>query len=110
MLRKVDRYLYDIKESIESIEEFLGENRDFSAYQKNKLLKRAIERELEIIGEATNQILKIQPDIQVTHARRIVDLRNWIIHGYEKVGMDCYSGIGSVKYCESQPGDYDTCL
>ena len=85
MLRKVDRYLYDIKESIESIEEFLGENRDFSAYQKNKLLKRAIERELEIIGEATNQILKIQPDIQVTHARRIVDLRNWIIHGYDKV-------------------------
>ena len=35
-----------------SIEEYLGEKRDFIAYEQNKLLRRAVERELEIIGEA----------------------------------------------------------
>lgn len=38
--------------SILSIEEYLGEKRDFIAYEQNKLLRRAVERELEIIGEA----------------------------------------------------------
>ena len=46
------RYLYDIQQSILSIEEYLGEKRDFIAYEQNKLLRRAVERELEIIGEA----------------------------------------------------------
>jgi len=49
------------------------------------MLRRAIERELEIIGEATNRILKIDPNIEITNSRRIVDLRNWVIHGYDKV-------------------------
>jgi uncharacterized protein with HEPN domain len=49
------------------------------------LLRRGIERELEIIGEATNWILKIDADIKISESRRIVDLRNWVIHGYDKV-------------------------
>lgn len=51
----------------------------------NKLLRRGIERELEIIGEATNRILKMDDQINISDARRIVDLRNWVIHGYDKV-------------------------
>ena len=85
MRHSVNKYLHDIKGSIESIEEYLGDKRDFSDYQKDKLLRRGIERELEIIGEATNRILKMDPEIQISEARRIVDLRNWIIHGYDKV-------------------------
>ena len=85
MQHSIHKYLYDIKRSINSIEEYLGEKRNFSDYQKNKLLRRAIERELEIIGEATNRLLKIDPEIKISEARRIVDLRNWIIHGYDKV-------------------------
>ena len=79
------KYLYDIQESIESINEFLGEKRDFKVYQSNKLLRRAVERELEIIGEATNKLLRIEPNIDITNARRIVNLRNWVIHGYDRV-------------------------
>ena len=85
MPHKIEKYLYDIKESINSIEEYLGDKRDFFEYQKNKLLRRGIERELEIIGEAINRILKINSDIEIPEARRIVDLRNWVIHGYDKV-------------------------
>ena len=85
MQLEVQKYLFDIKESIESIYNFLGEQRDFNEYKSNKLLRRGIERELEIIGEATNRILKIDDQIEIGNARRIVDLRNWVIHGYDKV-------------------------
>jgi uncharacterized protein with HEPN domain len=58
MQREVLKYLFDIKTSIYSIYEFLGEKHDFTQYKSNKLLRRGVERELEIIGEATNRILK----------------------------------------------------
>ncbi len=85
MARSIQKYLYDIQQSISSIEEYLGEKRDFFAYEQNKLLRRAVERELEIIGEAAKHILDMEPDIQIDDARKIVDLRNFVIHGYDKV-------------------------
>jgi uncharacterized protein with HEPN domain len=85
MNREIKKYLYDIKSSIESINDYLGEKRNFFEYQENKLLRRGIEREIEIIGEAMNNILKISPDINIQNARQIVDTRNWVIHGYDKV-------------------------
>lgn len=51
-----EKFLFDIKESIESIESYLGDERDFNIYQNNKMLRRAIEREFEIIGEAMSRI------------------------------------------------------
>lgn len=81
MRLEIKKYLYDIQASINSIYEFLGDKRDFEFYQSNKMLRRAVERELEIIGEASNRILKIDSGIQIDKARKIVDLRNWVIHG-----------------------------
>jgi uncharacterized protein with HEPN domain len=52
---------------------------------KPKLLRRAVERELEIIGEAANRILKLDSEFPIENARKIVDVRNWVIHGYDKV-------------------------
>ena len=85
MKREVKKYLYDIRTSIESIYDFLGEERDFSEYQNNKLLRRGIEREIEIIGEAVNRIMKIDPEFKIENARQIIDTRNWVIHGYDRV-------------------------
>jgi len=82
---KIQKYLFDIITSINSIDEFLGENRDFNNYKENKLLRRAIERELEIIGEAANRIMQLNNEFPIENARKIVDLRNWVIHGYDKV-------------------------
>ena len=45
----------------------------------------AVVRAIEIIGEAVSRILKIDPDVNITDARRIVDLRNFVIHGYDRV-------------------------
>lgn len=46
-----------------------------------------MERELEIIGEAVNKALVIQPDLSdsIADSRRIVDLRNYVIHVYDKI-------------------------
>jgi len=88
-------YLHDIQSSIDSIFDYLGENRNFNVYLSNKLLRRGIERELEIIGEAANRILKIDQSIPIDNARKIVDLRNWVVHGYDKVDDVIIWGIVS---------------
>lgn len=85
MKRKIKKYLFDIKISLDSINEYLGEKRNFIEYQNNKLLRRGVERELEIIGEAMNRALKLDPNLKIENARLIVDTRNWVIHGYDKV-------------------------
>ena len=95
MKREISKYLFDIKTSIESIYDYLGDERNFLEYQNNKLLRRGIEREIEIIGEAVNRILKLAPDISIEHARQIVDTRNWVIHGYDKVDDVIIWGIVS---------------
>lgn len=82
---KIQKYLLDIQISIQSIDDYIGSKKDFIEYQSNKQLRRAVERELEIIGEAANRILQIDPSVEISDARKIVDLRNWVIHGYDKV-------------------------
>jgi uncharacterized protein with HEPN domain len=49
---EVKKFLYDIKVAIDSINSYLGETRDFNKYLNDKMLRRAVEREFEIIGEA----------------------------------------------------------
>ncbi len=95
MKREIKKYLFDIKISIDTINEFLGEKRNFFEYQENKLLRRGIEREIEIIGEAINGILKLDQSIKIENARQIVDTRNWVIHGYDKVDDVVIWGIVS---------------
>ena len=95
MKREIKKYLFDIVTSIDSVNEYLGESRNFFEYQDNKLLRRGIEREIEIIGEAISRILKLDPDIQINNARKIVDTRNWVIHGYDKVDNVIVWGIVS---------------
>ncbi len=85
MNEELKKYLFDIKTSIEFIHEYLGPQRIFSQYQADRKLRRAVERELEIVGEATNNLLKIEPTIGITAARKIVGLRNRIIHAYDAV-------------------------
>ncbi len=79
------KLLFDILESVKNIEEYLGEKRIFEEYDSNPMLQDAVERNLEIIGEAVNKILIIKPDIEISNSRRIVDVRNKIIHGYDEI-------------------------
>lgn len=83
------KHLSDILIAIEEIENFLGDGpKLFDDFFSNLCLRRAIERNIEIIGEAMNQILKIKSTIQITNSRKIVDARNYIIHGYDSLSAD----------------------
>jgi uncharacterized protein with HEPN domain len=85
MTDEIKKYLTDILGSCLSIEEFTKDIQSFSDYEKNKMLKRAVERELEIIGEALNRARKEDASISVSNAVQIISLRNRIIHEYEAV-------------------------
>jgi len=94
MNEKVLKCLYDIKLAIEEIDSFfVHTEKSYDSYKKDILLRRAIERNLEIIGEAMSRILKEEPDYKIEHARRIIGLRNQIIHGYDSVSDENIWGI-----------------
>ena len=75
----------DILVAIDEIEQDLPPINDFNLYKQNRTAKRAIERNLEIIGEAMNRILSLNEDVEISSGRKIVNLRNQIIHGYDSV-------------------------
>ena len=84
MDHEIKKYLFDILESIDSIEKYLGDEPDFMKYAANKMLRRAIEREFEIIGEAMSRIEKLDSSLNITSKRQIIGMRNRVIHGYDK--------------------------
>lgn len=88
MDERILKWLYDINIAIDEIESFFNEgNFDFFSYQKNIMLKRAVERNLEIIGEAVNRILKSDESYgaRITESKSIIGLRNQVIHAYDNV-------------------------
>jgi uncharacterized protein with HEPN domain len=87
-------WLFDIKSSIEEIESYFGDGeRKYELFINDFKTKRAVERNLEIIGEALKRILDKDDSIRITNARKIVDTRNRIVHGYDSVSDDVIWGI-----------------
>ncbi len=89
---EIKKFLFDIHESIESIENYLGDKRDFKVYMANKMLRRAVEREFEIIGEAMNRIDKLDSTIDISSKKQIISMRNRVIHGYDKIDNEIIWG------------------
>ena len=84
-----NKHLQDILTAIEEINSFFGtEPKLFNEFAENICLRRAVERNIEVIGEAMNRILKSGADVQITNSRKIVDARNYIIHGYDSLSVD----------------------
>lgn len=89
MDERSEKWLYDIALAIEELESFTAQmpEKSFNQYKTNTLLKRAIEREMEIIGEAMNRILKADPSFvdHIPEAKNIIGFRNQIIHAYDSI-------------------------
>lgn len=86
--------LYDILNAILEIESFFHDRaKEFSKYKNDLRTKRAVERNIEIIGEALSRIIKRDETILISSSRKIVDTRNRIIHGYDSVSDDVIWGI-----------------
>ncbi|MBU2650095.1 MAG: DUF86 domain-containing protein [Bacteroidetes bacterium] len=90
---QLKKYLFDIKEAILSIESYFQGKKQFDIYSKEKMLRRAVERELEIIGEAINRLDRIDSSIEISGKNQIIGMRNRVIHGYDKVDDEIIWGI-----------------
>lgn len=71
---------------IEMAEDRFG--RQYDIFENDVIFRKFVERNIEILGEAMNRILKIYPDIKITSARKVVDTRNYVIHAYDSLKPD----------------------
>lgn len=80
------KYLYDIKQAADLLGEFTV-GKQFSDYTENSMLRAAVERKFEIIGEALSKLSKLDPEIvsHISEHARIVAFRNILIHGYAEI-------------------------
>lgn len=88
MDERILKWIFDIKIAIEEIDSYFeDQEKDFFKYRENIMLKRAIERNLEIIGEAMNRILKRDSSFEskISNAKAIISLRNQVIHAYDNI-------------------------
>jgi uncharacterized protein with HEPN domain len=86
MARDPRALLWDAKSSGEAIERFLA-GKTFDEYLADEVLRSAVERQFEILGEALSQLDKQAPDLvnALPHAAKAIAFRNVLIHGYARV-------------------------
>lgn len=94
MLLRVRKYLFDIYQACQLLQEFT-EGKSFDDYQNDAMLCSAVERQFEIVGEAINQMLRLYPSLaqKITNSKRIIGFRNVLIHGYASVSNEIVWGI-----------------
>lgn len=86
MDNRISAWLEDIARCIDEIFDFLPEERNFFEYQQDVKTRKAVERNIEIIGEAINRILKHEScTIKIKNARKIIGTRNRIAHEYDNI-------------------------
>ena len=85
MMDKSRKYLSDILIAIDLIEKFTVEISDFNVYQEDLKTQSAVERQLAIIGEALNQLRKINPNLEIENDRQIIGFRNRLVHAYDSI-------------------------
>jgi uncharacterized protein with HEPN domain len=86
MNEKAKKYLSDILQAIDLIEEFVSDVPTFEDYLTDQKTQSAVERQLGIIGEAVNKFRQVVNDHELTNATEIVGFRNRLIHNYD--GLD----------------------
>lgn len=85
MQEKALKYLSDILQAIELIEDFTQSVLSFDEYVRDLKTQSAVERQLGIIGEAVNKFDLLEPDNSLMNARKIVGFRNRLIHAYDAI-------------------------
>ncbi len=80
------KYLYDIREAAHLLEIFVA-GKTFEDYRCDAMLQAAVERKFEIIGEAMNNLAKIDKVVtsRITNYQRIISFRNVLSHEYGNV-------------------------
>lgn len=87
-------YLQDILDAITEMESyFVGYTMHYDVFEKDYLRRSAVERKVEIMGEAINRILKIDAKFILPNAKEIINTRNRVIHGYDSVTPEFLWGL-----------------
>ena len=88
------KLIWDAQQALQRIQRFVA-RKDFAAYQSDELLRSAVERQFEILGEALNQLSRLDPDMaeKIPDLPRIVAFRNILIHGYASVDERLVWGV-----------------
>ncbi len=86
MTNETRQRLLDVVISCRAISRYTA-GLDFAAFERDEMVRDAVERRLGIIGEALNRAAALEPTLvrQVPEVRQIVGLRNRVIHGYDAV-------------------------
>ena len=100
MDNEIKTWLYDILQSIREIDSYYDNKpKRYSDYLVDVKTKRAIERNIEIIGEAVNRILKKDKQFKLESAQKIIGTRNRIVHGYDKISDELiWSIVKELKW------------
>jgi len=90
----IRKYLFDINEACELLLQFTV-GKTFSDYSIDPMLRSAVERQFEIIGEALVQALRLDPSVssRISDSGRIIAFRNRLIHGYSSIADEIVWGI-----------------
>jgi uncharacterized protein with HEPN domain len=81
--------LQDVLDAIEELEGyFKGFPMQYEVFEKDYLRRSAVERKVEIMGEALNRILRKNPTFKLPNAKEVIMTRNRVIHGYDSVTPD----------------------
>lgn len=62
--------------------------KQYEVFENDVVYRKFVERNIEILGEAMNRILRLEPTINISSARKIVDTRNYVIHAYDSLKSD----------------------
>ena len=86
MRLEVRKYLFDIQRAAELVQRFT-EGKTFTDYEEDVMLRSAVERQFEIIGEAMNKLAGVDEERarRIRNFQRIIAFRNILIHGYADV-------------------------
>lgn len=88
------KLLYDIQQAAQLVRRFT-QGLSLSGYSADPMVRSAVERQFEIIGEALGKLARIDSELadKVGDFRRIIAFRNLLIHGYDAVADEVVWGV-----------------
>ena len=95
---EVHKYLFDISQACDLLLEFT-QGKSLADYSRDPLLRSAVERQFEVLGEALKQALRVEPALSghISDTPRIIAFRNRLIHGYASVSDELVWGVLEVN-------------
>ena len=88
------KFLHDIQQACELLEQFTA-SKTIEEFRSDAQLRSAVERQFITVGEALQQMLRIEPGLtnSITDCRRIINFRNVMVHGYAHIVADTVWGV-----------------